>query len=237
MEHFLATWGYLALFAATLISSLGIPIGSEVAIGFAGALASGQVVSGSDHHHLNLIVVIVVATLGEIVGSCAGYAIGKFGGRPLVDRWGKYVLLTHRDLDRAEAWFDGRGESVVLFARFIPLVRSFISLAAGLAEMAFTKFLWLSAIGCLIWCAALASIGYSLGSSWHHVIKAFSYAGYIAIVLVIVGLVVVIGHRVRTLREENGPARHVGGSASATSAVIPPDSSALAPPEEGHTKK
>lgn len=201
MEHFLATWGYLALFGATLLSSLGIPVGSEIAIGYGGALASGQLATtGKDH--LSLALVIVVALLGELVGSSIGYAIGLFGGRPLVDRVGKFVLLTHRDLDRAEAWFDGRGESVVLFARLVPLVRSFISLAAGLAEMSRVKFALLTLLGCAIWCAALASIGYSLGSSWHHVIKDFSYAGYVAIVLVVLAVAVVFYHRLTTLRKE-----------------------------------
>ena len=201
MEHFLATWGYLALFVATFISSMGIPIGSEIAIGYAGALASGQVIT-STNDHLNLVLVIVVAALGEVVGSLVGYGIGRFGGRPLVDRVGKYVLLTHRDLDRAEAWFDGRGESIVLFARFIPLVRSFISLAAGLAEMTLGKFVAFTVVGCTIWCAALASIGYSLGGSWHHVIKAFSYAGYVAIAVVVLAIAAVILHRLSTLRSE-----------------------------------
>ncbi len=145
MEHLLATWGYLALFGATLISSMGIPVGSEIAIAYGGALASGQI---GGQVHLDLAAVILVALAGELVGSAAGYAVGFVGGRPLVDRLGKYVLLTHRDLDRAERWFDGRGESVVLFARLIPLVRSFISLAAGLAEMALGKFSLFTVLGC-----------------------------------------------------------------------------------------
>jgi membrane protein DedA with SNARE-associated domain len=200
MEHFLATWGYLALFAATLISSLGIPIGSEIAIGYSGALASGQLTVS--HNHMTLPLVIVVATLGEVVGSLFGYAIGRYGGRPLVDRVGRYVLLTHRDLDRAEAWFARRGEPFVLIGRFIPLLRSFISLAAGLGEMAIAKFVVFTVIGCAIWCGALASIGYSLGSSWHHVLKDFSYAGYVVAALVVVAVVVLIFHRLSVLREE-----------------------------------
>ncbi len=212
MEHFLENWTYLALFAATFLSSMGIPVGSEVAIAFAGALASGQVVATDGHHdHFSLAVVIIVAIAGEIVGSIAGYAIGLYGGRPLVDRAGKYVLLTHKDLDRAEAWFDGRGESVVLFARFIPLVRSFISLAAGLAEMTFGKFLVFTTIGCAAWCVAVASLGSSLGSSWHHFIKAFSYAGYVAGVLVVIFFAVVIGHRIVTLRHERAAESAAGG--------------------------
>jgi membrane protein DedA with SNARE-associated domain len=203
MEHFLVTWGYLALFVATFISSMGLPIGSEIAIAYAGALASGELTT-TGHDHLSLPLVIIIAALGEILGSSVGYAIGYYGGRPLVDKFGKYVLLTHKDLDRAEAWFDGRGESIVLFARLIPLVRSFISIAAGLAEMKRTKFLIFTVIGCTLWCAGLASLGYSLGASWHHVLKDFSYAGYVAAVLVVLAIVIVIVHRVRNLREPQG---------------------------------
>src|SRR6185437_9769776 len=158
------------------------------------------------HDHLQLGLVIVVAILGEVAGSTAGYLIGRFGGRPLVDKVGKYILLTHRDLDRAEAWFARRGEPFVFFGRLIPLLRSFVSLAAGLGEMAFWKFMAFTVAGCAIWCAALASIGYSLGTSWHRVIKGFSYAGYIVAALIVVAVVVVIVHRVRVVRAEKAAA-------------------------------
>jgi membrane protein DedA with SNARE-associated domain len=200
LEHFLETWGYLAVFVLSFISSMGLPVGAEVAIIYGGVLASGQVVN--EPHHLNLVAVIVVATLAEVLGSLAGYLIGYFGGRPLVDRVGKYVLLTHRDLDRAEAWFTRRGEPVVLFGRFIPLLRSFVSLAAGLGEMAMAKFLAFTIIGCAVWCTVLTSVGYGLGSSYHRVLKAFSFAGYVVAVLVVMAVVVLFVHRIRVVRSE-----------------------------------
>jgi membrane protein DedA with SNARE-associated domain len=185
MEHFLATWGYLALFVATFISAMALPIGAEIAIGYAGALASGELTTtGHDHLQLGLV----------------------------IDKVGRYILLTHKDLDRAEAWFARRGEPFVLFGRFIPLLRSFVSLAAGLGEMAVGKFLAFTVLGCAIWCAALASIGYSLGTSWHHVIKAFSYAGYVVGALIVVAVVVAIVHRYRVVRAEKAATaqgRHV----------------------------
>jgi membrane protein DedA with SNARE-associated domain len=201
MEHILATWGYLALFAIAALAALGIPLGSELAIGYAGVLASGQLVTGH-HDHLQLALVIIVATLGEVAGSSAGYAIGRFGGRSLIDRVGKYVLLTHKDLDRAEAWFARRGEPLVFFGRFIPFVRSFVAIAAGIGEMAFAKFLIFTLAACVIWCGGIASIGYALGSSWHRVITDFSYVGYVAAALVIVIAVALIIHRLRSLRGE-----------------------------------
>jgi membrane protein DedA with SNARE-associated domain len=146
---------------------------------------------------LNLAVVIVLATLGEVLGSFAGYSIGRFGGRALVDKVGKYVLLTHKDLDRAEAWFARRGEPFVFFGRFIPLLRSFVSFAAGLGEMALGKFTAFTVIACAIWCTALVSLGYSLGSSYHHVLKAFSYAGYVLGVLAVIAVAGLLLHRWR----------------------------------------
>ncbi|HTT59651.1 MAG TPA: DedA family protein [Acidimicrobiales bacterium] len=201
MEHFLASWGYLALVGITALAALGIPVGSEIAIGYAGVLASGQFVSGH-HDHLILALVIVFAALGEVAGSLIGYAIGRFGGRSLVDRVGKYVLLTHKDLDRAEAWFGRRGDSVVFFGRFIPLVRSFVSIAAGIGEMSLTKFVAFSASASVIWCGALAGIGYGVGASWHRVITDFSYVGYLAAGVVIVVIAVFVVHRLRQLRLE-----------------------------------
>jgi len=106
VEHFLETWGYLAVFVLSFISAMGLPVGAEVAIIYGGVLASGQV--PHEPHHLELVLVIVVAIVAEILGSLTGYVIGYFGGRQLVDRAGKYLLLTHKDLDRAEAWFARR---------------------------------------------------------------------------------------------------------------------------------
>jgi len=199
MEHFLATWGYLAVFVLSFISSMGLPVGAEVAIIYGGVLASGQI---QHAHHLNLLAVIVVAVLAELLGSLAGYLIGYFGGRPLVDRVGKYVLLTHRDLDRAEAWFARRGEPVVLFGRFVPLLRSFVSFAAGLGEMAIAKFILFTVFGCAVWCAALTTVGYELGKPYRHVLNGFSDAGYALAALAVVAVVVLFVHRLRVVRAE-----------------------------------
>jgi membrane protein DedA with SNARE-associated domain len=200
MENFLAHWGYLAVFVLSFISSMGLPVGAEVALIYGGALASGQLTTG--HHQLSLVAVIVVAVVAEVLGSLAGYLIGYYGGRPLVDKVGKYVLLTHKDLDRAEAWLDRRGDPFVLFGRFIPLLRSFVSFAAGLGEMAIAKFVVFTVIGCAIWCTALVSLGYSLGSSYAKVLKAFSDIGYVVAALAVIGVIVLFIHRLRVVREE-----------------------------------
>ena len=209
MTNFLYNYSYFAIFILSFISSMGLPVGSELAIIGGGALASGEVHKlASDGQalpeafHLSLVAVILLALAGEVLGSLAGYLIGYFGGRPLVDRFGKYVLLTHKDLDRAEAWFDRHGEPLVLFGRFIPLLRSFVSFAAGLAEMAVAKFVIFTVIGCAIWCTALTLLGRSLGSSYDHVQKSFTYAGVVVLVLAVAAVAFLFWHRLRTLREE-----------------------------------
>ena len=208
LTNFLYHYSYLAIFLLSFISSMGIPAGSEVAILGGGALASGQVhklVNGqptNEFFHLSLVLVILVAVAGEVAGSLVGYLIGLKGGRAAVDKWGRYLLLTHKDLDRAEAWFDRHGEPLVLFGRFIPLLRSFVSFAAGLAEMAFAKFTLFTIIGCAVWCTGLTLLGYSLGGTYDHVQKSFSYASYVILVLAVVAVALLIWHRFRTMREE-----------------------------------
>jgi membrane protein DedA with SNARE-associated domain len=200
VAHFLESWGYLAIFVLSLISAMGIPVGAEAAILLGGALASGHI--GRGVHPLNLALVILAATAAELLGSFFGYLVGRRGGRPLVDRLGRYILLTNRDLDRAESWFARRGDILVLVGRFVPLLRSFISLAAGLGEMAIVKFTFFTAIGCAIWCTALAAVGYSVGSSYNHVLNGFSSVGYgvgAAVALAMAGLLV---HRLRACRRE-----------------------------------
>jgi membrane protein DedA with SNARE-associated domain len=200
MEHFLESWGYLAIFTLSLISSTGIPVGAELALIFGGVLASGQV--RDEIHPLNLVLVIGAATGAELIGSYVGYFVGARGGRPLVDRLGKYVLITHRDLDQADAWFARRGEVMVLVGRVVSLVRSFVSLAAGLGEMPIAKVTLFTLIGCAIWCTALAVLGYDLGSSYNHVLRDFSDAGYVAGGVLGVAVAGLFVHRVRAVRAE-----------------------------------
>jgi membrane protein DedA with SNARE-associated domain len=209
MTNFLYNYSYFAIFILCFISSMGLPVGSELAIIGGGALASGEVhklmADGSpspEVFHLSLLAVILLAIAGEVLGSLTGYLIGYFGGRPLVDRFGKYVLLSHKDLDRAEAWFAKHGDPLVLFGRFIPLLRSFVSFAAGLGEMAIAKFVLFTVIGCSIWCTALALLGDSLGSSYEHVQKSFSDVGYVLALLAVLAVAFLFWHRLRTLREE-----------------------------------
>jgi membrane protein DedA with SNARE-associated domain len=198
-EHFLGQWGYAGIFVLSFISAMGLPVGAEAAVIYGGVLASGQI---PGEKPLNVVAVIAVALVAELLGAIAGYSIGKFGGRPLVDRFGKYLLLTHKDLDRAEAWFARRGEPFALFGRFIPLLRSFVSFACGLGEMAFGKFMLFTLIGTALWTTGQAFLGYSLGSSYEHVLKAFSNAGYVLGVLLVLLVIAGLVYRFREYRKQ-----------------------------------
>ena len=178
VQHLLETWGYLAVFVLTVLESACIPIPSEVTLGLGGALASGAVIGGAQGH-LSLGLVIIVGIAGSVCGSLLAYVVGRTGGRTLVDRYGKYVLLSHSDLDTAEAWFSRRGEWMVLYGRVLPFVRTFISLPAGMARMNVAKFTILTAIGVSLWVTLLTVIGYALGGSWNKMIKLFGVAGYV----------------------------------------------------------
>jgi membrane protein DedA with SNARE-associated domain len=210
VEHFLESAGYAAVFVLSFISAMGLPVGAELALIGGGALAggAGALPGGGGGKPLNLAVVIILAIVAEVLGSVAGYAIGRYGGRPLVDKVGKYVLLTHKDLDRAEAWFARRGEPFVLFGRFIPLLRSFVSFAAGLGEMAVAKFLLYTVIGCAIWCTALCVLGYNLSDTYKSLVKSFSYAGYVLAALAVVAVAVVFWHRYRSYKAQQVRGRH-----------------------------
>jgi membrane protein DedA with SNARE-associated domain len=203
MSHLLETWGYLAIFVLTLLESACVPIPSEVTLGVSGALASGAVISGI-HADLNLAVVIAVGTAGSLVGCLIAYCVGRTGGRVFVEHFGGYVLLSHRDLDRAEAWFARRGDWVVLVGRVVPVVRTFISLPAGLAEMKVTTFALFSAIGVAVWVTLLSSIGYAMGDSWTAVTDRFSFVSYVVGIVIAVAIAGFVVLRLRARHAERG---------------------------------
>ncbi len=215
MEHFITSWGYLAIFVLTVAEAACIPVPSEITLGLGGALASGYTLQGTvEHHPLHLPYVILVGICGELVGSFLAYGVGRTGGRAIVDRFGKYLLLSHRDLDRAEAWFARRGEPTVLVGRVIPVVRAFISLPAGVAEMDPLRFGAYTVIGVAVWVAGLASLGYGLGSRWHTMVKGFGDVGYVAAGIAVVVLALGFVHRVRLVRSAGHP-----GTGAATGGI------------------
>lgn len=175
MEHLIISeiskHGYLAIFLLMILESACIPIPSEAVMGFGGALTAGIAVAGVTAH-LNFWAVVLIGTLGNLLGSLIAYVVGKTGGRALVERYGKYVLIRHRDLDKAEAFFEKHGDPAVFISRILPVVRTFISFPAGIAEMPVGKFSLFTLLGSLPWTLALALAGRSLASNWQAVSKA-----------------------------------------------------------------
>jgi membrane protein DedA with SNARE-associated domain len=211
LTHFLVSQishhGYLAVFILMLIEASCIPIPSEVIMLFGGALAGGLTVAGV-HVHLDIVGVALSGVAGDLIGALVAYTVGRVGGRPLVERWGRYVLLRTRDLDRAEAFFKRRGDLAVMVGRVVPVVRSFISLPAGVAEMPPVRFAIFTVIGGLPWIFGLALAGDAVAANWHHVEKYFTV---ITIVLAVIVVAVIVGWVVRRLREsevEEAPGRH-----------------------------
>jgi membrane protein DedA with SNARE-associated domain len=196
---FVKSAGYTAIFILSVLQSCCVPTSSELTLGFAGVQAS--------QHHLNLVAVILVGAVGETVGAFIAYFIGRYGGRAFVDRYGRYVLLSHHDLDRAEAWYQRNGNWGVLVSRLIPVIRNFVAIPAGVAEVPLVRFGILTFIGSLIWDGAMAGIGYGVGGQWEKVMHGVSYAGYIIAVLALAAIVFVIWHRYRSYKAATAQGR------------------------------
>ena len=141
---------------------------------------------------------------------------GRYGGRPLVDRYGRYVLLSHHDLDRAEGWFDRHEKWGVFGSRLLPVIRNFVALLGGVAEVPLGRFIVLTALGSLVWDGAMAGIGYGVGSSYTTVMHGFSYAGYLLGAAAVAAIAFVIWHRLRSFRAATaGEAGRPGGAPAA----------------------
>jgi membrane protein DedA with SNARE-associated domain len=203
MESFLTHAGYAALIVFGFIEACSIPISSEITFGFAGVLAY--------QGHLNLVLVIIIGSLAELAGSYVSYAVGRLGGRPLVERLGKYVLVTRKDIDRAERFLAGRGGWAVVVGRALPVIRAFISIIAGLVEVPALKFGVLSLIGTVAWAIALSVTGYEVGSAWHSVSHYVSVGGYVVVALVVLAIVGLVGYRLREVRREAAAAGQTSG--------------------------
>jgi membrane protein DedA with SNARE-associated domain len=194
MESFLIHAGYGALILFCFLEAACIPIPSEIPFGFAGVLAY--------QGHLNLALVIILGTLAEFAGSLVSYGVGRKGGRPLVGRYGRYVLITHSDIDRAERFVDGRGAWAIPVGRALPFVRTFMSLVCGIIEVPIAKFALLGLLGTAIYASAVASVGYAVASSWTKIEHDISLASYVIVAVVVIAIAAFFVHRIREVRRE-----------------------------------
>ncbi len=182
------------------LESACVPIPSEVTMLFGGALVSASFLA--PEQQLEFWLVVAVGTLGNLVGSWMAYWAGYAGGRPLVDRWGRYLLIRPHEVDRAHDWFERRGELAVLGGRVLPVVRTFISLPAGVVRMRFWRFTVYTVLGCLPWVLVLTWLGYLLGARWQTVERIIRPVSWVIAVGLGLGLVWFVWHRLRLIRRE-----------------------------------
>ena len=159
----ISTGGYAGIVLLMAIESACIPLPSEIIMPFSGYLV-GQ-------GRFSLWGVAVAGAVGCNLGSIVAYAVGAYGGRPFLERYGRYVLLTRGDLAWADRWFARYGEATVFFSRLLPVIRTFIALPAGIARMDFLRFNVYTFLGSLPWCLGLAWLGLKLGEHWEETIR------------------------------------------------------------------
>ena len=165
MEQWVEDYGYAAIFVLMLLESALIPFPSEVTM-LAGGFYAAE---GS----LDLFWVTAAGVMGNMVGSWIAYAIGRKTGRAVLDRYGRYVLIRSHDIDKAEVWWDKYGEAATFFSRLLPVIRTFISLPAGIAKMPLGKFSVYTFLGVVPWTFGLAYLGVVLGENWERVLDYF----------------------------------------------------------------
>lgn len=205
MEHFqqaviglIDHYGYAGLFLALVLGNFGVPIGSEIVLPVAGALTATG--------HLNsLWMTVAVALAGELGGGSVGYAIGRYGGIPAIERYGKYVHFTHDRLVRIHRFFERWGTFAIFVCRFLPFIRGVSAIPAGIAEMNLGLFYVWTFLGSLIFCTILILVGSTFGTHLDAIIPLLHRGGYVVLgiaLLALIGGVVVMRLRTRPLRAE-----------------------------------
>jgi membrane protein DedA with SNARE-associated domain len=201
ITSWIADYGLYAVFALSLIDAV-LPAASELVMVYGGALAVGAF---SDERLTfagepiettawAFLAVALAGAIGYVLGSLGGWAIGRYGGRPYLERHGRWLHVTPARLDKAEEWFDRHGSLTVLVSRCLPVIRSFISIPAGIAEMPLGRYTILTTLGTIPWYFGLAAVGLAVGASWERFHEAWRYADYAIIVLVVLAAAVWLAH-------------------------------------------
>jgi membrane protein DedA with SNARE-associated domain len=191
----ISTLGYAGIVLLMAIESACIPLPSEIIMPFSGYL----VYTG----RFNLWAVSVAGAFGCVVGSLVAYWVGMYGGRPLIEKYGRYLLISHHDLDLADRWFARFGEIIVFASRLLPVIRTFIAFPAGVARMNLKRFVIYTFAGSLPWCLALAYIGQKLGEQWdkNPTLKAFFHRfDFVIGILVVLAITWWVWRHIRGLR-------------------------------------
>jgi membrane protein DedA with SNARE-associated domain len=183
-------FGYLGVMIAMAIESAMIPLPSELILPFAGFLVSDpDAIEPLTRARWDFWIVVIVATIGNTIGSVIGYAIGAWGGRPFLERWGKYMLIRPHEIELADHFFQRYGSATAFFSRLLPIVRTFISFPAGVARMHLGKFIVYSTAGALIWSILLVQLGVVFGERWtdiRHLLQPFDLAIAVLVIFAVV---------------------------------------------------
>lgn len=179
--HVIGILGYPGIFVLMLVESCGIPMPSEVIMPFSGFLvADGR---------MTLVLITLAGTFGNLAGSLLAYWIGWKGGRPLIEKYGKYILISKHDLDLADNWFKRFGDFAVFFGRLLPVVRTYISFPAGISKMNVWRFSAFTFLGALPWTLLFGWLGVKMGANWEMIrekLHSFDMAILVAVIVVIV---------------------------------------------------
>ena len=201
--------GVYAVFGLMLLDAM-LPAASELVMVYAGAVAAGAfagqnvVVFGEqiDSEPWAYLAMATAGAAGYVFGSAIGWGIGFYGGRPFLERHGRWVHVTPRNLQRAEDWFDRFGDWAVLIGRVTPVVRSFIAIPAGVLEMPFLRYLLLTIPGSIVWAFAFGGAGWAFGSQWEDFHERFHYAEYVVAGAIVLLVAVAVGRHWRETRME-----------------------------------
>jgi membrane protein DedA with SNARE-associated domain len=202
-SHFVRDAGLPAVFVLMLAESACVPIPSEATMLFAGFAVVDP--TATHHHHLTLFGIVAAGVVGNLVGSWIAYGVGRAGRIELVERHGHWLHITPKQLAWADRWFERYGSAAIFFSRMLPIIRTFISLPAGVAKMPFARFTALTLAGCVPWVLGLALAGEAVGHEWKDVRKAFEYVDYVVVALVVLGIVYALVRR-RRHRADSGDA-------------------------------
>ena len=194
--HFVRDAGLPGVFVLMTAESSCVPIPSEATMLFAG-FAVAEPGTSSAHHHLTLLGIVAAGVAGNLVGSWIAYAVGRGGRVELVERHGRWLHITPSRIEWADRWFTRYGAPAIFFSRMLPIVRTFISLPAGIAKMPFVRFSVLTLAGCVPWVLGLALAGEAVGSEWKEVRKGFDYVDYAVVALVVLAIAYAIVRRRR----------------------------------------
>lgn len=217
LQNLITGWylgaGYFGIIFAMALESCCIPLPSEIVMPLAGAF----VVLHPDR--FSLIGVTLAGTLGCGIGSVVAYWIGRTGGRPLLLRFGRYILISQADSDRADRLFARHGDSVTFFSRLLPIVRTYISLPAGIAEMNFVRFVIYTLLGSLPWCLLLAFIGTKIGENSHQLTSIFHGLDIVVAVVIVLAVGFYVYRHIKHDREARAAAANGANGVTAANAA------------------